>query len=228
MPTGIKPIFINNMMSTYGLSHPHDSKVFPDLPEHQDNPSQLRLQHDGLATDDKARLEPMCLAEYLISGPGGMDPDIEIDDDTYDECREVLSRILEDAYTQSGTFRRLMNYAYDQELHDVEQRWLLGAGENFGTTVTDEDLESSEGRKVIALNLDDTDDDSIPECYESNDGPQPFDTTRSFIHEVVHALTHLQDKEDNNPRGPVVEYTNIILKEMGHTSPPRIAYEFSN
>ncbi|EAY3272289.1 TPA: PipA/GogA/GtgA family type III secretion system effector, partial [Salmonella enterica subsp. enterica serovar Typhimurium] len=23
MPTGIKPIFINNMMSTYGLSHPH-------------------------------------------------------------------------------------------------------------------------------------------------------------------------------------------------------------
>ncbi|EBZ2615765.1 PipA/GogA/GtgA family type III secretion system effector, partial [Salmonella enterica] len=26
----------------------------------------------------------------------------------------------------------------------------------------------------------------------------------------------------------VVEYTNIILKEMGHTSPPRIAYESSN
>ncbi|EDC7681996.1 PipA/GogA/GtgA family type III secretion system effector, partial [Salmonella enterica] len=26
MPAGIKPIFINNMMSTYGLSHPHDSK----------------------------------------------------------------------------------------------------------------------------------------------------------------------------------------------------------
>ncbi len=89
----------------------------------------------------------MCLAEYLISGPGGMDPDIEIDDDTYDECREVLSRILEDAYTQSGTFRRLMNYAYDQELHDVEQRWLLGAGENFGTTVTDEDRRVQKAEK---------------------------------------------------------------------------------
>ncbi|EAA5403811.1 TPA: PipA/GogA/GtgA family type III secretion system effector, partial [Salmonella enterica subsp. enterica serovar Typhimurium] len=25
MPAGIKPIFINNMMSIYGLSHPHDS-----------------------------------------------------------------------------------------------------------------------------------------------------------------------------------------------------------
>ncbi|EDS3072860.1 PipA/GogA/GtgA family type III secretion system effector, partial [Salmonella enterica subsp. enterica] len=24
MPAGIKPIFINNMMSIYGLSHPHD------------------------------------------------------------------------------------------------------------------------------------------------------------------------------------------------------------
>ncbi|EHZ7554393.1 PipA/GogA/GtgA family type III secretion system effector, partial [Salmonella enterica] len=24
------------------------------------------------------------------------------------------------------------------------------------------------------------------------------------------------------------EYTNIILKEMGHTSLPRIAYKFSN
>ncbi|ECQ7480431.1 PipA/GogA/GtgA family type III secretion system effector, partial [Salmonella enterica] len=47
-------------------------------------------------------------------------------------------------------------------------------------------------------------------------------------HEVVHALTHLQDKEENHPRGPVVEYTNIILKEMGHAAPPRIAYEFSN
>ncbi|EJK4121121.1 PipA/GogA/GtgA family type III secretion system effector, partial [Salmonella enterica] len=23
-------------------------------------------------------------------------------------------------------------------------------------------------------------------------------------------------------------YTNIILKEMGHAAPPRIAYEFSN
>ncbi len=68
----------------------------------------------------------------------------------------------------------------------------------------DEDLESSEGRKVIALNLDETDDDSKPQYYESNDCPQQFDTTRSFIHEVVHAMTHLQDKEDSNPRGPVV------------------------
>ncbi|EKG0290765.1 PipA/GogA/GtgA family type III secretion system effector, partial [Escherichia albertii] len=47
---------------------------------------------------------------------------------------------------------------------------------------------------------------------------------RSFIHEIVHALTHLEDKEDNHPRGPVVEYTNIILRELGNQSAPRIIY----
>ncbi|MCF3797943.1 PipA/GogA/GtgA family type III secretion system effector, partial [Salmonella enterica subsp. enterica serovar Weltevreden] len=46
MPAVIKPIFINNLMSIYGLSHTHVSKVFPELPVHQDNTSQLRLQHD--------------------------------------------------------------------------------------------------------------------------------------------------------------------------------------
>ncbi|EBX1580218.1 PipA/GogA/GtgA family type III secretion system effector, partial [Salmonella enterica subsp. enterica serovar Oranienburg] len=45
--------------------------------------------------------------------------------------------------------------------------------------------------------------------------------------EVVHALSHLQDKEKNHPGDPVVEYTNIILKEMGHPSPPGMAYIFN-
>ncbi|EAT2433190.1 PipA/GogA/GtgA family type III secretion system effector [Salmonella enterica subsp. enterica serovar Telelkebir] len=216
-----------NGVSTYGLNTA-DTPVFPDIPEHRQSPSQLRLAYDKLAINSEFRLEPEYVVEYLISGPGGIDPDTEIDGDTYDECYSELSSVLQNAYTQSETFRRLMNYAYEKELHDVEQRWLLGAGKAFETTVTPKHFKLSEGRKVICLNLDDTDDDSIPEYYESNDGPQQFDTTRSFIHEVVHALTHLQDKEDSNPRGPVVEYTNIILKEMGHAAPPRIAYEFSN
>lgn len=102
-----------------------------------------------------------------------------------------------------------------------------GAGESFETTVSPKDFNLSEGRRVICLNLDDTDEDSYPEYHESNEGLQPFDAKRSFIHEVVHALTHLQDKEENHPRGPVVEYTNIILKEMGHSSPPGMAYIFN-
>ncbi|EAT6900315.1 PipA/GogA/GtgA family type III secretion system effector [Salmonella enterica] len=164
--------------------------------------------------------------EYLISGAGGIDPDTEIDDDTYDECYDELSSVLQNAYTQSETFRRLMNYAYEKELHDVEQRWLSGAGEAFETTVAQEHFKLSEGRNVICLNLDDSD-DSYTEPYESNEGPQLFDIKRSFIHEVVHALSHLQDKEKNHPGDPVVEYTNIILKEMGHPSPPGMAYIFN-
>ncbi|EAB2651111.1 PipA/GogA/GtgA family type III secretion system effector [Salmonella enterica] len=226
MLPGTSRVSSHSGTSTYGLNTA-DTSVFPDIPEHAQNPSQLRLAHDSLAINSEFRLEPVYLVEYLISDAGGIDPDTEIDDDTYEECHHELSRILQNAYTQSGTFRRLMNYAYEKELRDVEQRWLLGAGEAFETTVTPEDFTLSEGRKVICLNLDDTDDDLSPEYYESNDGPQPFDTERSFIHEVVHALTHLQDEEENHPRGPVVEYTNIILKEMGHPSPPRMAYIFN-
>ncbi len=54
------------------------------------------------------------MVEYLISGAGGIDPDTEIDDDTYDECYDELSSVLQNAYTQSETFRRLMNYAYEK------------------------------------------------------------------------------------------------------------------
>ncbi|ECJ2546623.1 PipA/GogA/GtgA family type III secretion system effector [Salmonella enterica subsp. arizonae] len=226
MLPGTSRVSSHSGTSSYGLNTA-DTSVFPDIPEHAQNPSQLRLAHDSLAINSEFRLEPVYLVEYLISDAGGIDPDTEIDDDTYEECHHELSRILQNAYTQSGTFRRLMNYAYEKELRDVEQRWLLGAGEAFETTVTPEDFTLSEGRKVICLNLDDTDDDLSPEYYESNDGPQPFDTERSFIHEVVHALTYLQDEEENHPRGPVVEYTNIILKEMGHPSPPRMAYIFN-
>ncbi|EHF9575066.1 PipA/GogA/GtgA family type III secretion system effector [Salmonella enterica subsp. enterica serovar Newport] len=224
MIPGAYRVLSQGVVSTSGLNTA-DNSAFPDIQEHAENPSQLRLAYDKLAINSEFRLEPEYVVEYLISGAGGIDPDTEIDDDTYDECHHELSRILQNAYAQSGTFRRLMNYAYEKELYDVEQRWLLGAGEAFETTVTPEDLTLSEGRKVICLNLDDTDDSST-EYYESNDGPQPFDTERSFIHEVIHALTHLQDEEKNHPRGPVVEYTNIILKEMGHPSPPRMAYIF--
>ncbi|EAA1832531.1 PipA/GogA/GtgA family type III secretion system effector [Salmonella enterica subsp. enterica serovar Napoli] len=224
MIPGTYRVLSQGVASTSGLNTA-DNSAFPDIQEHAENPSQLRLAYDKLAINSEFRLEPEYVVEYLISGAGGIDPDTEIDDDTYDECHHELSRILQNAYAQSGTFRRLMNYAYEKELYDVEQRWLLGAGEAFETTVTPEDLTLSEGRKVICLNLDDTDDSST-EYYESNDGPQPFDTERSFIHEVIHALTHLQDEEKNHPRGPVVEYTNIILKEMGHPSPPRMAYIF--
>ncbi|AUO52561.1 virulence protein [Salmonella enterica subsp. enterica serovar Thompson] len=100
-------------VSTYGLNTA-DTPVFPDIPEHAPNPSRLRLAHDSLAINSEFRLEPECVVEYLISGAGGIDPDTEIDDDTYDECYDELSSVLQNAYTQSETFRRLMNYAYEK------------------------------------------------------------------------------------------------------------------
>ncbi|WP_139104782.1 PipA/GogA/GtgA family type III secretion system effector, partial [Salmonella enterica] len=81
-----------------------------------------------------------------------------------------------------------------------------GAGENFGTTVTDEDLESSEGRKVSARNLDETDEEARPEWEERKEGPQPGEKTREGRNEVVQELTQIKDKEDKNKRGKVVEY----------------------
>lgn len=77
-------------VSTYGLNTA-DTPVFPDIPEHAPNPSRLRLAHDSLAINSEFRLEPECVVEYLISGAGGIDPDTEIDDDTYDECYDELS-----------------------------------------------------------------------------------------------------------------------------------------
>ncbi|EBR0111607.1 PipA/GogA/GtgA family type III secretion system effector, partial [Salmonella enterica subsp. houtenae serovar Houten] len=91
-------------VSTYGLNTA-DTPVFPDIPEHVQNPSQLRLAHDRLAINSEFRLKPVYLVEYLISGAGGIDPDTEIDDDTYDECYGELSSVLQNAYTQSETFR---------------------------------------------------------------------------------------------------------------------------
>ncbi|EHA2699419.1 PipA/GogA/GtgA family type III secretion system effector [Salmonella enterica subsp. enterica serovar 4,[5],12:i:-] len=87
-------------VSTYRLNTA-DTPVFPDIPEHAPNPSRLRLAHDSLAINSEFRLEPECVVEYLISGAGGIDPDTEIDDDTYDECYDELSSVLQNAYTQS-------------------------------------------------------------------------------------------------------------------------------
>ncbi|EOF5157574.1 PipA/GogA/GtgA family type III secretion system effector [Salmonella enterica] len=44
---------------------------------------------------------------------------------------------------------------------------------------------------------------------------------------MVPYSTYWSHHQENHPRGPVVEYTNIILKEMGHPSPPRMAYIFN-
>lgn len=82
MLPGTYGVSSQNGVSTYGLNTA-DTPVFPDIPEHGQSPSQLRLAHDRLAINSEFRLKPVYLVEYLISGAGGIDPDTEIDDDTY-------------------------------------------------------------------------------------------------------------------------------------------------
>ncbi|HGJ5877384.1 MAG TPA: PipA/GogA/GtgA family type III secretion system effector [Arsenophonus sp.] len=52
----------------------------------------------------------------------------------------------------------------------------------------------------------------------------PFSLTRAFMHEIIHALTMLPDEDNNHDRGAIVEYTNIILKEIGNKEPARFKY----
>ncbi|MGL4747756.1 MAG: PipA/GogA/GtgA family type III secretion system effector [Shewanella sp.] len=193
---------------------------FHDIPEHKNEPSKARLSHDQKAIKESKCLNAVQIYDYLISGEGGIDPDKDIDEDDLFDCQRVMSSTLEDAYDLSSTFRRLFNYAYDNGLNDVRERWLLGAGEEFGATVTKEQISDAGGRKVICMNVDEPKDK-----YACISGEYQFDIERSIIHEVVHALTLFVDKEDDHPRGPVVEYTNIILKEMGNKSPARTSYQ---
>lgn len=99
-------------VSTYRLNTA-DTPVFPIFPN----------MHQTL-TATPCSWQP-CHKQWIPSGArvcggvpylrrGGIDPDTEIDDDTYDECYDELSSVLQNAYTQSETFRRLMNYAYEK------------------------------------------------------------------------------------------------------------------
>ncbi|HGJ5891391.1 MULTISPECIES: PipA/GogA/GtgA family type III secretion system effector [Arsenophonus] len=130
---------------------------------------------------------------------------------------------MEFAYDKSSTFRRLFNYGYDQILH--EGGWILAADEEFGTTITAEQIAAADGKKIISLNMDPLEKPDPYDTYQIEDGSRvPFSLLRSFMHEIVHALTMLPDKDNEHDRGPIVEYTNIILKEMGDNQPARFKY----
>lgn len=47
---------------------------------------------------------------------------------------------------------------------------------------------------------------------------------------IAHLLCFIKlpDKDGEHKRGPVVKYTNIILKEMGDNQPARFKYKLDN
>jgi hypothetical protein len=196
---------------------------FPDLQPQSDNPSLMRIAFDTLALDRRARFTFGQMLDLFIEGAGSMDPARDVPADIFDRVVNHLEHVLFQAYACSPTFRRLFNYAVDTHLRDT--RWLLAAGEAFGTTVTEQQRAAAGNRSVIALNCDPFEAGRDPGVYACADGVHPFSGVRSYVHEIVHALTGLTDTEEGHPRGAVVEYENLIMKEMGVDSPARIAYE---
>jgi PipA/GogA/GtgA family effector protease len=191
----------------------------PDMQWQCDEPDEMRLAHDVKANDASARFTPQEIGDKLIKGQGRHDPDRPFaSQDDYRETKKLLDKVLADAYEKSPTFRRLFNYAEQDGLEG--KNWKLAPNETFGVTLPDKERGV---QPLLALNRDPVKGTEF-ETYLTASGEHIFDAERSYIHEVVHVLTEWVDPPDPTRRGPVVEYENIILKEMGNESPARIQY----
>jgi hypothetical protein len=63
-------------------------------------------------------------------------------------------------------------------------------------------------------------------AYQTNSGNRESSNRRIQIEQLLNAITGLSDSEGMHPRGPLQEYVNIVLKEMGErTEPALIALE---
>lgn len=188
------------------------ARLHPDLRMQAHTPSRLRHWLDQYAVDASKRSFSEDHFDLLIRGRDPSDSEQAVD-------RAFLGSLLREAYLESPTFRRLFNYAYDTYLRNPSNRWLLRVDDEYATS-----MPHVAEQTVISVNLD-PDDTAV---YATAQGVHRFDAQRSFLHEVIHALTLMGDVEQGNPRGPVVEYTNIILKEMGHDAPARTRYDTGN
>ncbi|KAJ3616572.1 hypothetical protein Zmor_011829 [Zophobas morio] len=206
---------------------PYYKKLYQDVPELKkqlDNPDPLLLRHDEIATDSSNRFpavnEEKIIKSFLQSkeGMGYFDfPKLsKILWNRRPHEYMLLKQIMHEAYYNSPTFRRLYNYAYDAVLQYPEERWLIAPNEVFRTTITEEDFLATNKKKVIGLNVD------FINCryYQSGDTITPLTAERAYLQEVIKALTgiHYEPSEEFF-RGPIVEYTNIVLKEIGRSIP---------
>ncbi|KAJ3634443.1 hypothetical protein Zmor_019076 [Zophobas morio] len=193
---------------------------FPELGRQLRNPDPSLLLHDKVATDttdrflvknDKVIIESFIKNKYEINYFDYLKQDPKRWK-KYPYEYNLLSRIMTEAYHKSPTFRRLYNYALDSELLYSEKRWLIAPREAFRTTITEDELSAAKWKRTIGLNID------FVDCryYEADNNAIPFTVEHAYINEVVRALTGINFKPDElNIRGPIVEYTNIILKEVG-------------
>ncbi|KAJ3636330.1 hypothetical protein Zmor_008714 [Zophobas morio] len=196
----------------------------PELETQLKYPDPLLLLHDEVATDTSYRLYKILIPDLVMLFIKSSDeihyfnnPKILLNEWKVAPYEfNLLKRIINEVYSWSPTFRRLFNYAYDSELQDPEKRWLIAPREAFSTTVTEEELMTANGVRTIGLNVDFI----SRRYYESDIGPVPFTAEHAYLNEIIKALTGIHfTSSEFYFRGPIVEYANIILKEVGRELP---------
>jgi hypothetical protein len=207
---------------------------FPDLELQLLRPDLLLVNHDKRAIDDANRYvgKEDNLVQYLIRSnhrylfkEGYINTKfLERDDHEHDYCFNGLRKNVSEAYKRSPTFRRLFNYAYDNELKDIDNRLGILLLDPSQTPATGERV--VEGVRIIDLYADMR---AIMNKTYYQSGPclVHYSVERLYLREVVKALTGLRDVSDGSSRGPIVEYTNIILKEMNLAVPVRTQFDNS-
>ncbi len=177
---------------------------YPDLRLQLQQPSLARHQFDANAPEHEKILESGRLTEYFFS----QHTLCSINHQTlpFLASYEGYATLLRDAYDKSPTFRRLFNFAAKQQLNDDAQRCALNIDPALAST--------KPHSTQLPINAEDH-----PHFYPSEKGQQISDRQRTGMTLLLPILTRLPVREAGHARGPIIEYTNIILKEMGNTSP---------
>ena len=126
-------------------------------------------------------------------------------------------------FDRSPTFRRLFNHHVARETVELPQdRWKINVGD-------------AGPRKQPAYSLPENKSIFLPNDevlktmdYVTASGTAPVSHERVYLHELIHALTGLEDPSGRvaslTNRGPVVYLTDKILAEAGYNFPERVMY----
>lgn len=175
--------------------YPHDL-VIADMAR---NPAPTRIMLDAEARDEELHFNENQLSALLFTA------------DSDPRCLRAALSLASDLYQTNTTFRRLLNHFSSTSAGHANQ-CKLAAGDVYSMTVTDEQIAAA-GEKLLTIVLD-------------QDGhPSPagnISAQRAMTHELLHHITHTCDDNSlDNPRGTIVEYTNIVL---ANREPAREAY----
>ena len=200
-------IITRNALAQATLSNPDNRGVDLNLAGiHRDmeaqamNPSALRKAHDNAAFDDRAYLPLSQLTEYLVSADSLKRSGKATE---HMAALEVLDRTVKSAYEKSPCFRRLFNFAWGERLNDKNARAAISV------------FDRGEQETSSVLALPNVLKRGPKPKYESAIGTSRLSDERAALNSVVKLLTQLPEQELGHPRGPIPEYVNIILKEMG-------------